>query len=258
MHHQRILIRILSLDSSQNNSLIVFFRCSRFRSGFDLCGQPGVDDGLLLAVLDRVLSGNAQQLQEHGPLGVLLQGVHISLLPVPANLWWLPQYFQWGKWKRQSYVLPECYTRFVSLTISFIQEYYVIREWLVPGWLMVVQAFVTLAFILTFFSLVLMSLEIVRWPLKGVLQYEWIMTRIACICTGISCRMSTFFSEFVFLSFSISSGVPVSGRHGIRCQRLQTWLVDVSEIQCSLLGLFPGGSCLYDSRIGWFRSTSGR
>lgn len=66
------------------------------------------------------------------------------------------------------------------------QEYYVIREWLVPGWLMAVQAFITLAFILTYFSLGVLALEIIRYPLKIVLQYEWIITRVCCICVGIS------------------------------------------------------------------------
>lgn len=113
----------------------------------------------------------------------------------------------------------------------FSEEYYVIREWLVPGWLMVVQAFVTLAFILTFFSLVLMSLEIVRWPLKGVLQYEWIMTRIACICTGIS-------SVFLFL------GVTVFGANAYRRDWLMypkfnvlSWAYSLAVVAFMILGL---------------------
>lgn len=67
-----------------------------------------------------------------------------------------------------------------------LQEYYVIREWLVPGWLITVQAFITIAFILTFFSLGVMALELIRWPLKTVLQYEWLMTRVSYICCAIS------------------------------------------------------------------------
>lgn len=81
---------------------------------------------------------------------------------------------------------------FVILFILYfsLQEYYVIREWLVPGWLMAVQGFITIAFILTFFSLGVMALELVRWPLKLVLQYEWLMTRISYICCAISSKYS--------------------------------------------------------------------
>lgn len=74
----------------------------------------------------------------------------------------------------------------------FSHEYYVIREWLLPGWLMVVQTFVTLAFILTFGSLVVMSLVLVRWPLKTVLQYEWLMAQISFIGTAASCKFYFF------------------------------------------------------------------
>lgn len=81
----------------------------------------------------------------------------------------------------------------------FSHEYYVIREWLLPGWLMVVQTFVTLAFILTFGSLVVMSLVLVRWPLKTVLQYEWLMAQIAFIGTAASCK----FLIIIFFKFNL-------------------------------------------------------
>lgn len=68
----------------------------------------------------------------------------------------------------------------------FSHEYYVIREWLVPGWLMLVQAFVTMSFILIFNALGVLALEVTRWPLKIVLQYEWIMTRISFVCVAVS------------------------------------------------------------------------
>lgn len=70
----------------------------------------------------------------------------------------------------------------------FSHEYYVIREWLLPGWLMVVQTFVTLSFLLTFGALVVMSMELVRWPLKFVLQYEWVLTRASFYCISASCK----------------------------------------------------------------------
>nr|CAD7442942.1 unnamed protein product [Timema bartmani] len=44
----------------------------------------------------------------------------------------------------------------------FSQEYYVIREWLLPGWLMVVQAFVTLALMLSFTSQIIIALELCK------------------------------------------------------------------------------------------------
>lgn len=70
----------------------------------------------------------------------------------------------------------------------FSREYYVIREWLLPGWLMVVQTCVTLSFLLTIGALVIMSLELIRWPLKFVLQYEWVLTKASFYCISISCE----------------------------------------------------------------------
>lgn len=116
---------------------------------------------------------------------------------------------------------------FIKYFCYFLQEYYVIREWLVPGWLMAVQAFVTISFILTFFSLGVMALELIRWPLKIVLQYEWIMTRVCYICTAISSKflpgfihqsknLSMFFCLKVFLYFwpfvfSVEMHIDVTG-----------------------------------------------
>lgn len=81
----------------------------------------------------------------------------------------------------------------------FSREYYVIREWLLPGWLMIVQTCVTLAFILTFGALVVMSLELIRWPLKFVLQYEWILTRASFYCISASCESFPFNCSAVLL-----------------------------------------------------------
>lgn len=63
----------------------------------------------------------------------------------------------------------------------FSHEYYVIREYLVPAWLLATQACVTVGFLLTFFALGVLALEMVRWPLKIVLQYEYIMSKVAYI-----------------------------------------------------------------------------
>lgn len=60
-----------------------------------------------------------------------------------------------------------------------LQEFHVIREWLLPGWLMTVQAFVTLALIFSFLAQVLQALVIVRWPLRTVLRYEWMFVSVS-------------------------------------------------------------------------------
>ncbi|XP_018320525.1 uncharacterized protein LOC108733732 [Agrilus planipennis] len=81
----------------------------------------------------------------------------------------------------------------------FSQEYYVIREWLLPPWLMFVQAFVTIGFLLSFGSQILMALQLCRWPLEFVLQYEWILTAIDFICTAIT-------SVLLFLAVAVFGG----------------------------------------------------
>ncbi|XP_014244279.1 uncharacterized protein LOC106663721 [Cimex lectularius] len=65
-------------------------------------------------------------------------------------------------------------------------EFYIIREWLVPGWLMVIQTFVTLAFIASFSSLLIIALVVTRYPLKFILKYEWLLTGIVFMCNAIS------------------------------------------------------------------------
>lgn len=66
-----------------------------------------------------------------------------------------------------------------------------IREYLLPGWLLFVQICITLAFILTFLTLGLLALELIRWPLKTVLQYEWLMTKIAFIALSIASKFKS-------------------------------------------------------------------
>lgn len=67
-----------------------------------------------------------------------------------------------------------------------------IREYLLPGWLLAVQVCITLGFILTFVSLVVLALELIRWPLKTVLQYEWMMTKMCHIATLIASKYILF------------------------------------------------------------------
>lgn len=64
----------------------------------------------------------------------------------------------------------------------FSQEFYVIREWLLPPWLMTVQAFVTMSLLLSFGSQVVMAAQLCRWPLELVLRYEWILSGINFVC----------------------------------------------------------------------------
>ena len=70
----------------------------------------------------------------------------------------------------------------------FSQEYYVLREWLLPGWLMVVQAFVTLSLLLSFLGQALIAMILVRLPLRFVLRYEWLLSGIACVCSAITSK----------------------------------------------------------------------
>lgn len=76
-----------------------------------------------------------------------------------------------------------------------------IREWLLPGWLMAVQAFVTLAFINTFAALGIMACEIIRYPLKTVLRYEWFLTT----CSAIAVSVSSFFLFLGVLIFGVNA-----------------------------------------------------
>ncbi|KAJ8916187.1 hypothetical protein NQ315_016326 [Exocentrus adspersus] len=81
----------------------------------------------------------------------------------------------------------------------FSQEYYVIREWLLPPWLMAVQAFVTMSFLLSFGSQVIMAMQLCRWPLEFVLRYEWILSAVDFICV-------TTTTVFMFFAVAIFGG----------------------------------------------------
>lgn len=87
------------------------------------------------------------------------------------------------------YQFPKLFT---GCHYIFSQEFYVIREWLLPGWLMVVQALVTLALMGSFTAQGLLALVLVRWPLTTVLRYEWIATGIACACTGTASKCTIY------------------------------------------------------------------
>lgn len=79
----------------------------------------------------------------------------------------------------------------------FSQEYFVIREWLLPGWLMVVQTFVTISLLLSCFAQVVIALTLVRWPLKFVLNNEWHLSTSASLCCGVAGTL-LFFAVSIF------------------------------------------------------------
>ncbi|XP_011135279.1 uncharacterized protein LOC105180727 [Harpegnathos saltator] len=81
----------------------------------------------------------------------------------------------------------------------FSQEYYVIREWLLPVWLMIVQAFVTLALLLSFFAQITVVMILIRWPLALVLRYEWVFSSAAFLCDAVA-------GGLLFLAVSIFGG----------------------------------------------------
>ncbi|XP_014205139.1 uncharacterized protein LOC106637031 [Copidosoma floridanum] len=79
----------------------------------------------------------------------------------------------------------------------YSEEYYVIREWLLPGWLLVVQAFVTTAFLLSLFGQTVLAMILTRFPLKFVLENEWLLSSTVSICDGIAATL-LFLSVIIF------------------------------------------------------------
>lgn len=53
---------------------------------------------------------------------------------------------------------------------------------------MCVQTFVTLAFILSFASQVIIAMQLCRWPLEFVLQYEWLLSGFNFIANATACK----------------------------------------------------------------------
>ncbi|CAH0722587.1 unnamed protein product, partial [Brenthis ino] len=88
---------------------------------------------------------------------------------------------------------------FTGCHYVFGQELHMIREWLLPGWLMAVQTFVTLGLILSFTAQVLLACVIIRWPLRTVLRYEWIVVSISFVMVALC-------SVFLFLAIAVFGG----------------------------------------------------
>lgn len=81
---------------------------------------------------------------------------------------------------------PQLDKQFDGCHHIFSHEYHIMRDWLLPVWLMVVQTFVTLALLLSFFAQITIALILIRWPLRFVLHYEWILSSVAFTCDAIA------------------------------------------------------------------------
>jgi len=128
----------------------------------------------------------------------------------------------------------------------FSHEYYVIREYLLPGWLMAVQTFVTLAFIDTFVALGIMACEVCRYPLKTVLRYEWLLTTISFVAVTAS-SVFLFFGVLIF-------GVNAYRRDWLMYPKFNviSWSFAFAVIAMFFLGL--AGLILYkDAKIAYER-----
>lgn len=77
----------------------------------------------------------------------------------------------------------------------FSKEYHAIREWLLPGWLLAVQAFMTMSFLLSFGAQAIMALQVVRFPLRLVLRYEWIISSINFGMITTTSKLNFIFGE---------------------------------------------------------------
>lgn len=80
---------------------------------------------------------------------------------------------------------------------------------------MIVQAFVTLGLILSLISQVIIALELIRWPLKIVLKYEYLLSSIAFVCSALTgkliinfCKKLTIF-YFIFLILFLFSCIAI-------------------------------------------------
>lgn len=58
---------------------------------------------------------------------------------------------------------------------------------------MTVQTFVTLAFILSFASQVIIAIQLCRWPLEFVLQYEWMLSAFNFMANAAACKYYIYF-----------------------------------------------------------------
>lgn len=113
----------------------------------------------------------------------------------------------------------------------FSHEYYVIREYLLPGWLMFVQFCVTLPLLLTMGALAIIACEVCRWPLHLVLRYEWLFTTISCACVSIS--------SFLLLLATLTFGVNAYRRDWLMYPKFNvlSWAYSCCVVAFMILGM---------------------
>uniref|UniRef100_A0A6M2DJ16 Protein with signal anchor n=1 Tax=Xenopsylla cheopis TaxID=163159 RepID=A0A6M2DJ16_XENCH len=142
--------------------------------------------------------------------GILTYVAGMFLLMAFASPYWIESYEEtFSNFKRMGlweycfhefrYPYYQFDQKFDGCHYIFREQFYVIREWLLPGWLMSVQAFVTLSFMLSFGCQILIALQLIRWPLDMVLRYEWIMSGLSFLGTAIA-------SFMMFLAVAIFGG----------------------------------------------------
>lgn len=140
--------------------------------------------------------------------GIVTYVAGVMLLMAFTSPYWIQSYQEtfssfkhMGLWEYcfSEYQHPyyQFYKLFDGCHHVFSHYFYVIREWLLPPWLMAVQAFVTIALMLSFSSQVVIAAILVRWPLKFVLRYEWVLSSIALMCNA-GAAASLFLGVAVF------------------------------------------------------------
>uniref|UniRef100_A0A8D9DR50 Protein with signal anchor n=1 Tax=Cacopsylla melanoneura TaxID=428564 RepID=A0A8D9DR50_9HEMI len=82
--------------------------------------------------------------------------------------------------------------RFTGCYGIYSSEYYVIREWLLPGWLLFIQMCVTLSFIFSFSAQIILGGIVTRYPLQLVLMYEYLLTMVSFALTAASAVLLMF------------------------------------------------------------------
>lgn len=68
----------------------------------------------------------------------------------------------------------------------FNDDYYVIREWLLPGWLLAVQFFISIALFCSLGGQLLLSGVVIRYPQQFVLRYEHVLITVSCVGAAIA------------------------------------------------------------------------
>ncbi|XP_065219229.1 uncharacterized protein LOC135849662 [Planococcus citri] len=65
-------------------------------------------------------------------------------------------------------------------------EYYVIREWLLPGWLLALEFFITIGLICTLGAQLVLAGVVTRYPLEFILRHEYLLITGSCIASAVT------------------------------------------------------------------------